>query len=296
VSPQVLKAERVSNSVYSDTSGDGRSNFGAIALSTSIVAIDASMFPSIAQDFRKHVENITGRRFAKLVLTHYHADHVFGNQVFKDCIIISSMGLKTRMLEEIETEWTPKEIQGYGQNDPSISDKLKDIEITLPTETFESSLIIKDKQTQIEIRCVGGHTADSSYVYFPSERVLFSGDIIFASRFPWGGDATANPDKWLEALRELSKLKIDLIIPGHGPKCDSSEIKKYTDFFEGATKTIKDIVAAGGSKEDVLSSKDYPEFYPPKQPEGRTETLSRWYEFYKRLQDQGGRAKHNQKT
>jgi glyoxylase-like metal-dependent hydrolase (beta-lactamase superfamily II) len=174
---------------------------------------------------------------------------------------------------------------------------LRGIEITLPTKTFETSFTIKDQGTRIDIKCVGGHTADSSYVYFPSEKILFSGDLIFASRFPWGGDTTVDPDRWLEALRELAGLKFNLIIPGHGPKCDSTELKKYIGFFERATKAIKDVVASGGSKEDVLNFKDYPEFYPPRRPEGRTETLSNWYEFYKRVPDQKRRhVKPNQKT
>jgi glyoxylase-like metal-dependent hydrolase (beta-lactamase superfamily II) len=279
---KTLKVEKVSNRVYADTSGDGMSNFGAIVLSSFIVAIDSSMFPSIAQDLRKQVENETGKRFAKLVLTHYHADHVFGNQVFKDCEIVSSIGLKEKMVEVARTEWTPQEIQELAQSDPSLADKLRDLEITFPTVTFESSLTIRDKGTQLDVECVGGHTADSSYVYFPSEKVLFSGDLIFASRFPWGGDATANPDKWLEALRKLTELKPNLIIPGHGPRCDSAELEKYLDFFEEVNATIKNIVASGGSKEQLLKSKDLPEFYPPRQPQGRTETLSNWYEFYKR--------------
>jgi glyoxylase-like metal-dependent hydrolase (beta-lactamase superfamily II) len=121
--------------------------------------------------------------------------------------------------------------------------------------------------------------------------------LIFASRFPWGGDKTVDPDRWLEALRELAKLKFNLIIPGHGPRSDSAELKKYIDFFERATNAINDIVASRGSKEDVLNFKDCPEFYPPRRPEGRTQTLSSWYEFYKRNRDQKRRhVKPNQKT
>jgi glyoxylase-like metal-dependent hydrolase (beta-lactamase superfamily II) len=282
VSIKPLKVEKVSKSVYADTSGDGMSNFGAIALPSFVVAIDASMFPSLAQEFRKQVENETGKKFTQLVLTHFHADHVFGNQVFKDCVITSSKALKDKMIEASKTDWTPEEIEKHRQSDPSLTSKLRDIEITFPTRTFESSFTIKDKGTLIEVKCVGGHTADSSYVYFPSEKVLFSGDLVFASRFPWGGDPTADPEKWLVALKELTKLGFNLIIPGHGPKCDARELAKYIGFFEKTTKIIKSIVRSGGSKEDVLKFEEYPEFYPPRRPEGRTETLSNWYEYYKR--------------
>ena len=149
-----LKVEKVSDSVYADTSGDGSSNLGAIALTSFVVAVDASMFPLIAQGLRRQVENESRKRFAKLVLTHYHADHVFGNQVFKDCEIVSSMELKEKMVEASKTEWTPKELEKYLESDPSVAGKMRGLEITLPTKTFESSSTIKEKGTQIDIKCV----------------------------------------------------------------------------------------------------------------------------------------------
>jgi glyoxylase-like metal-dependent hydrolase (beta-lactamase superfamily II) len=167
------------------------------------------------------------------------------------------------------------------QADPSVAEKLRGLEITFPSKTFDFTLTIRDKGTRIDVKCVGGHTVDSSYVYLPSEGVLFSGDLIFSSRFPFGADPSCDPEKWLQALRRLKKLKFKVIIAGHGPACDIKELIKYIDFFEKTTEIIKDIVRSGGSKDDVLNFKDYPEFYPPRRPEGRTGTLAYWYEYYR---------------
>jgi uncharacterized protein YlbG (UPF0298 family) len=57
-----VKTEKISDSVYADASSDGSSNLGAIALTSFVVAVDASMFPSIAQEFRKQIENETRRK------------------------------------------------------------------------------------------------------------------------------------------------------------------------------------------------------------------------------------------
>jgi glyoxylase-like metal-dependent hydrolase (beta-lactamase superfamily II) len=284
---KALKVEKVSDSVYADTSGDGMSNLGAIVSGSSIIAVDASMFPSVARAFRKDIESETQKRFTQLILTHFHADHVFGNQVFKDCTITSSTQLNEKMIEAAKKEWTPEALEDYMQADPSVADKLKGLEITFPSKTFESALTIRDKGTRIDVRCVGGHTIDSSYVYLSSEEVLFSGDLIFSSRFPFGADPSCDPEKWLHALRELKQLKFKVILPGHGPACDIRELMKYIDFFERTTKIIQDIVRSGGSKDDALKFKDYPEFYPPRRPESRTASLSNWYEYYEnRLQNQ----------
>ncbi|WXG43945.1 MAG: MBL fold metallo-hydrolase [Promethearchaeati archaeon SRVP18_Atabeyarchaeia-1] len=277
-----MRIEKISDNVYVDTTGEGNGNFGAIVLPSFVVAVDASMFPSLAQAFRKDIETRTEKRVAILVLTHYHADHVFGNQVYRDCTIVSTKELREKMLEAARTEWTPEAIKRFGQGSPETAEKLKGIEITFPTKTFESKYAFKDEGILLELRQTGGHTADSCYVYLPSEKILFSGDLIFAQRFPWGADPTADPEKWLKALKQLTKLKPSLIVPGHGPVCGDSELQKYIDFFEKTTKIIRGIVSSGGSKEEVLKFKDYPEFYAPKRPEAKQATLSCWYDYYRK--------------
>ena len=92
-------AEKVTERTYANTTGEGRGNFGAISLLNYAVAIDASMYPSVAKEFRTYIERTTGTPIAKLILTHYHSDHVFGNQIFNGYQIISSRALATRMRE-----------------------------------------------------------------------------------------------------------------------------------------------------------------------------------------------------
>jgi glyoxylase-like metal-dependent hydrolase (beta-lactamase superfamily II) len=277
-----MKIEKVSDSVYADTTGEGNGNFGAIVLPSFVVAVDTSMFPTLAQGFRSEIEGRTGKRTAVLLLTHFHADHVFGNQVYNDCKIISSKELKEKMLESAKSDWTFGEIRKFAQGSPDIEDKLREIKITFPTETFETKYAFKDEGVLVEAKHVGGHTVDSSYVYLPSEKVVFSGDLIFSQRFPWGGDPSADPEKWLKGLKQLARLKARLIVPGHGPVCDEKELQKYIDFFETTSKIIKGIVSSGGSKDEVLGFKGYPDFYPPRRPESKPMTLSNWYEYYKK--------------
>jgi hypothetical protein len=59
--------------------------------------------------------------------------------------LVSLLQLMPRVASR--TEWTPQELEKYRQSDPSLADKLRAIEITLPTKTFETSFTIKDKGT-----------------------------------------------------------------------------------------------------------------------------------------------------
>lgn len=128
----------------------------------------------------------------------------------------------------------------------------------------------------------GGHTAGSSIVYIPEDRVLFAGDLVFAKTFPWAGDPSANPDVWIDAFKAILRLEIETIIPGHGPLCDKSEVEFQLAFFEAVREEMHRLIAEGMSMEAVVKYEAYPEFYKSDPPERRDNSLKHWYNFWKK--------------
>ncbi len=84
---------------------------------------------------------------------------------------------------------------------------------------------------RIEIYYTGGHTYCSCFAYFPEDKVVITGDLVFSYQFPYGGDITCNPDKWIKSLDFMLSLDADTFIPGHGPVVGKTEVKKQLDFF-----------------------------------------------------------------
>lgn len=275
--------EQITNRTYANTTGEGRGNFGAIVLPNYVVAIDSGMYPSVAEEFRTYIETTTGTPVGKLILTHCHGDHVFGNQTFRDCQIISSRALALRMQEVASSQWTREKLEESAKTRPESYGKLDldDLVITFPIKLFDESLTITDGGVKIVVKRVGGHTAGSSYVHFSAERVLFAGDLIFAHTFPWGGDPTVDPDDWIAVLKEFQQMGVEKIVPGHGPVCDLREVQVYLDFLVPVTKTMKELIAEGRKREDVIGFDGYPEFYPSETPERRRDSLLQWYRVYK---------------
>ena len=278
-------AKKVTERTYANTTGEGRGNFGAISLPNYAVAIDTGMYPSVAKEFRTYIQKTAGTTVRKLVLTHYHSDHVFGNQIFKDCQIISSRAMADEMRKVAAVHWTREKLEDTAKTRPDVCRKLdiNNLEITFPTVVFDESITLKDEGFEIIVKKVGGHTAGSIYVYFPAERVLFTGDLIFAHTFPWGGDPTVNPDKWIDALKEFCRLDIQNVVPGHGPVCDLGEIKVYLVFFEKVSKILKELISEGLTRKEVIEFDGYPEFYASETPERRRDTLAQWYGVYKAM-------------
>jgi glyoxylase-like metal-dependent hydrolase (beta-lactamase superfamily II) len=274
--------EKVTERTYANTTGEARGNFGAIRFPKYAVAIDAGMYPAVAKRFRSYIERETKVPVKKLILTHYHGDHVFGSQIFRDCQIISSCVLATQMIEAAQNQWKIEKLKESAKMRPESYGKLNldKLKITFPTEIFEETMLLTDDEFKIVIKRVGGHTAGSTYAYFPMEQVLFVGDLIFSKMFPWGGDPTVDPDEWIAALKEFLQMDVQKIVPGHGPLCDLTEVQTYLDFIEQTTKIMKELILEGRTREEVVNFNGYPEFYTPEAVDRRIDTFERWHEIY----------------
>ncbi len=216
--------------------------------------VDSTISKKTAKAFRVSLESQIRSPLRTLVITHHHADHTLGIPVFKDCEIIASEPYK----------------------------KLKRTSKYQPTRTFEDTLILEDQDLQVEIVHAGGHSQDSSYVYFPKEKILFSGDIIFAQTFFYAGDRTFDPETWRDVLRRLVEMDIKRIIPGHGPLCSKEEAKRYLEFFEATSSIMKELVRKGFNEREAAGYSEFPAFYPEYRKGVKELALSNWYRFYKR--------------
>ncbi len=96
-----MEACRIGDRTFADISGKGRGNIGAIELPDYTIVIDSTLFPSTATSFRESLEAQIKSPIRKLLLTHYHADHVFGNQIFEDFEIILHHQLMRLMKEGV---------------------------------------------------------------------------------------------------------------------------------------------------------------------------------------------------
>ncbi len=180
--------------------------------------------------------------------------------------------------EKIKGEWSKAAMEEWKKEEPERAEIIDQIEILKPTITFESEFVITDEENgyRVEIHHAGGHTKDSSLAYFPKEKVVFAGDLMFAESFPWAGDTTCNPDDWVLAFEKILTLDFEHVIPGHGPLVGREEIVKHLEFFKELRKIVKESIEKGISADDIK----IPEFYPPVQPGMDTRSIEHWFKFY----------------
>ena len=92
--------------------------------------------------------------------------------------------------------------------------ELRAMQVTLPSLTFEKSLVLYRPSRTVHILWLGrGHTDGDVVVYVPQEKVLMTGDLIHGW-MPWMGDS--HPYDWIETLAAAERLDFDRVLSGHG--------------------------------------------------------------------------------
>jgi len=80
--------------------------------------------------------------------------------------------------------------------------------------------------------------------------LLFSGDLVFAGRMPYMGQAEFR--RWLEALSVLETWNVDILVPGHGPQGGKELLTRQREWLEKYIGDIIDWSAQGLSPEEMF--------------------------------------------
>lgn len=188
------------------------SNAGVIVTPAGVVVVDALGSPAVAADLLEAIRRITPLPVRYVILTHYHADHIYGLQVFKD------QGA-TVLAHEAGRE--------YLQSDTAQLRLQATRESLAPWVDAETRLVPADRWlrtdetlelggTRLQLRHVGpAHTPEDLTVFVEEARVLFAGDLAFRGRIPYVGQADSRG--WIAALTRLIDSAPAAIVPGHGP-------------------------------------------------------------------------------
>ena len=187
------------------------SNAGFVITPKGVVVVDALGSPVLAKKLIQEIKKITPQKVVAVIVTHYHADHVYGLQEFKKIgakIYAQNQGNSYLSSETAKQRLIASRIDFA----PWVNANTK---LTGADVWIDQSYLLSIGGIQFKISRVGpAHAPEDLIVYIPSERVLFVGDLVFRGRIPFVGNADSKG--WLYALDEIEKLNPNIVIPGHG--------------------------------------------------------------------------------
>jgi glyoxylase-like metal-dependent hydrolase (beta-lactamase superfamily II) len=189
------------------------SNAGFVVTGDGVVVIDALGAPALAGELIAAIRRVTPQPIRYVIVTHYHADHIYGLQAFKaagatiiaheagrDYLNADSARLRLEVSRQDLSPWVDDKTRLVG------ADRWLGAEpTTLRVGAYD-----------FQIRHAGpAHTAEDLVVHVPQLGVLFAGDLVFQGRIPFVGQADSQ--QWIAALTQLQDAKARIVIPGHGP-------------------------------------------------------------------------------
>jgi len=220
----VMEVKKVSEHVYYvegipgiATDNEGFiSNAGFIVTSDGVVVFDSLGTPSLANKLIQKIKHITDQPIKKVIVSHFHADHIYGLQVFEElgAEIIAPYGAQ----KYIQSEAAASRLEERQFSlEPWVNENTH---LVLPDTTVEKSNSFQLGDITFTINYMGkAHSDGDLTLLVEPDRVLFSGDIIFEGRIPFVGSADSK--KWLETLTRLETGGLKILVPGHGPASDN---------------------------------------------------------------------------
>lgn len=188
------------------------SNAAFITTGAGVLVVDALGSPALAEALLQEIRRVTNEPLRYVVVTHYHADHIYGLQTLKAAgaeIVAHRAGR-----EYLGSDTAALRLQASrSQLAPWIDDQTR----LVPADRWvDDDTVIELGRERFHLHRAGpAHTPEDLSVVAEREGVLFAGDLVFRNRVPFVGQADSAG--WVEALTALLKLKPRLVVPGHGP-------------------------------------------------------------------------------
>ena len=233
------------------------SNAGFIITGDGVVVFDSLGSPSLANHLLGLIRTVTEQPVKKVITSHYHADHIYGLQVFEDlgASVIAPEGAQKYLRSDAARERLEERQFSL---DPWVNENTR---LVLPDETVSSSstFVMGGKTFTINYQGKAHSDGDLALLVEP-DRVLFSGDIIFEARIPYIGNADTK--HWLDTLKKLETTGLNALIPGHGPasRKPADTIKLTRRYLEHMRKTMAAGVEELMSFDEIYNDADWSEF------------------------------------
>lgn len=255
------------------------SNHLVIVDDEGVTLVDTGITPSVAHGVLAEIRRVTSKPVRWVINTHWHDDHVWGNQVFRDAFpdvrIVShpfaypflrdslpnaleankleyadALGRYERALRTGRTsrgDTVTAEMRTFFESTAEsirwFLPEMDSMTMAVPDLTISDELILRRPGREIHVRFLGrGNTGGDLVVHLPNERIIASGDLTVRP-VPYSFGSFLG--EWGATLERLKAIEADVIVPGHGePMRDHA----YIDLLQGLIAFTLDQAREGAAK------------------------------------------------
>lgn len=220
-----------------DESNEGlTANAGFVVTDEGVVVFDALGTPSLGAAMLEAIRGITDQPVRKIVVSHYHADHVYGLQAFKD-LTDAEIIAQERAQDYVTGPQSESRLEQRREAlAPWVND---DTRVVGPDTTFDAEMSFKMGGSRFTLLHAGpAHAPDDSMMMVEPASVLFSGDIVQEGRVPFLAGESVDSAQWLAAIDQVRSMQPSFMVPGHGRA--SSDPMSALEFTHGYITDLRE--------------------------------------------------------
>jgi glyoxylase-like metal-dependent hydrolase (beta-lactamase superfamily II) len=271
-----------------------------------IVVFDTFLTPQAANDLKQFSLDMLGGVPDVVVNSHYHNDHLWGNQAFEGATIISSARTRGLMDTEgkAELDWyqahSVEQLEVYRKRFQDATDEEKRqsllgmvgyyeglveampcLTVCKPGLFFENSMSLHgENRSTALIDFEGAHTASDTVLFLPADGILFMGDLLFVKSHPYLSEG--DPQKLLAALDTLLRLEAECFVPGHGPVGKREDVHAMIDYVKFCIDAVDTCIKSNAGLDALLETPIPERFQGWQMPQMYPGNLKSIYEKVKR--------------
>jgi cyclase len=291
---------KVADGVYAAIGKNGVFGNGAFIVGQEgVLVVDTQARPDWANDLIAEIRKVTDKPVRYVVNTHWHGDHVQGNQAYlaefgggvefisqtyarEDMVARGGTQLQQQVsttipaaIAQIQKQLADgKDAQGNALTDGARTllqaqlksqagtlEQYKKITLVPSTITYESSMVLHLADREIDLLHWGlAHTRGDTVVYLPKEHVVITGDLL-TNGIPVM--RTAYPVEWVATLDAIDKLDWNAAIPGHGNvQQGKTQLESLLAYMKDLVVGVKASVAKGQTMEQSETLVDLSKYKP----------------------------------
>ena len=233
------------------------SNAGFVVTSEGVVVIDALGTPTLGAAMVNAIRKITSQPIRRVIITHYHADHFYGLQALK------------RAGAEIWAHSAAREYLQGSEGLARLAQRRQDLAPWVDQDTrlvgadiwLDGNASFKLGGVRFDIIHLGpAHSPEDIIVIVGGTGVVFTGDILFAGRIPFVGEADSK--RWLQTFSKLLELRPTILVTGHGEpsRKPESDLVLTRDYLIYLRKTMGNAVDEFVPFEEAYARTDWRRF------------------------------------
>ena len=249
-SPSALASSQHGFSIKVFTSPDDQFSVNSVILEGDheVMLVDAQLTRTSAEKVLRKIQE-TEEPLSIIYITHEHADHFLGLQVFKEAYPGATIIATSAVVDRINRVYREKLDKWQKLVGSGASSQVVEI------SKFDGGYLDFEGSRIEVIKNIQGDTDQNTMLWIPGQRILIAGDVLFDDIHVYTGETDGKARaRWLDTLRTVRELKPSVVVPGHSKVGAALDASTAVDFTEKYLLAFNEQLKAAKDAEGLISA------------------------------------------